>query len=180
MHSRFKQRIKTILMNDIEILIEGIARSPIILKNLASQIPEDFLKNRRVKGKWTIHEHIVHLAEAEKMIYQRFISFKRSIRPNFSNYSPDETVDVGNLMKRDLSQEIEDFDKHRKNTVDLVKTFTAEDWSKKATHQEYIEYSAYILLRHVLMHDNLHMYRCEELWLTTDKFLAKRQSHAAD
>ena len=49
--------------------------------------------------------------------------------------------------------------------------FDVEHWTRKAKHKEYIEYTPYIMLRHILMHDHFHMYRIEELWLTTDEFL---------
>lgn len=34
-----------------------------------------------------------------------------------------------------------------------------------------IEYTPEIMLGHLVMHDQLHMYRIEELWLTRDEFL---------
>ena len=49
----------------------------------------------------------------------------------------------------------------------------AGTWQKTATHPEYAQYSFYILVRHILMHDHWHMYRMEELWLTRDEYLTQ-------
>ena len=59
----------------------------------------------------------------------------------------------------------------RRKTVELARTLSPEDWRKEATQPEYEYYTAKILLRHMLMHDNLHMYRIEQLWLTREVFL---------
>jgi hypothetical protein len=40
---------------------------------------------------------------------------------------------------------------------------------KSAGHEECSEYTLYIMLRHTLTHDHVHIYRMEELWLTQDK-----------
>lgn len=43
--------------------------------------------------------------------------------------------------------------------------------SRSARHPEYTLYTPYVMLRHMMMHDYLHMYRIEELWLTRPEYL---------
>jgi hypothetical protein len=50
----------------------------------------------------------------------------------------------------------------------MLKRLKPEGWKNRARHPEYDEYTPYIMARHVLLHDNLHMYRMEELWMARD------------
>ncbi len=159
-------------MKDIPILIQCLENSPIIFKNLIDAIPPELLKQKRIKGKWSIHEHACHLAQAEKMIYERFEVFEKEERPVFLPYIPGKTIPVGHLLQLDLNIELNSFFNLRKRMVELLNGFSEDIWHKKANHHEYNEYSSYILLRHTLMHDHFHMYRIEELWLTKEEYLS--------
>ena len=158
-------------MNTITPLIDCLDQSPPILNDLIAGIPSEILKQRRIPGKWCIHEHACHLAQAEEMILQRFKSFKNLEYPEFQPFLPGETVSSDHLIYLNLDESIRMYAINRKKLIDLVNSFDESIWNKKATHHEYIEYNALILLRHTLMHDHFHMYRIEELWLTKDEFL---------
>jgi len=62
-----------------------------------------------------------------------------------------------------------EFPNLRKEFIDLVRSAPAEAWEKSGEHGAFSEYTLYINLRHTLLHDHVHMYRMEELWLTRDK-----------
>ncbi|MDC8004693.1 DinB family protein [Aureisphaera galaxeae] len=160
-------------MKDRKELIQGLQNSPVILRIFCENVDAQRRIEIRITGKWTLHEHVCHLAEAEKMIYDRFQTFKNDPNPNFTPYLPGETVTEEDLIHRDLEVALSDFEMLRAQTVQLVGSFGADVWSKKAVHPEYERYDAHILLRHVLMHDFFHMYRMEELWLTKEEYLIK-------
>lgn len=155
-------------MKDLNNIIIGLEQSPAILKHMITDIPTVMLKVQRRKGKWTIHENACHLAQAEKMINNRFRTFVNEESPTFDPYIPGDTV-VDDLMQLDLEEEIENFITLRKDTVGLLKMFDQSIWKRKAVHPQYTDYDARILARHTLMHDHFHMYRIEELWLTKDE-----------
>ena len=111
------------------------------------------LKQERIKYKWTIHEHVCHIAQAEEMIYNRFNEFNQKVTPQFKAYLPGKTVETSGLIDLIVKDEVEHFKRERAKTLHLIKRFS--------------------FLRHVLMHDFFHMYRIEELWLTKDEFLIK-------
>ena len=160
-------------MRDIDLLIQGLASTPEILENLLADIPVEKLKQERIKNKWTIHEHVCHIAQAEEMIYNRFNEFNQKVTPQFNAYLPGKTVETSGFIYLDAKDELEHFKTERAKTLHLIKNFSLDMWERKACHEEYREYGAYILLRHVLMHDFFHMYRIEEMWLTKDEFLIK-------
>ena len=156
---------------DINQMIDCLMQTPTFLKSLVRGIPSEMLKKQRIKNKWSIHEHVCHLPEAEQMIIKRFEDFKNLEEVHFKPYLPGKTVAADHLIHRNLESEVQKFEKLRSTLIDLVTSFDDTIWRKKASHPEYHEYSAYILLRHTLMHDHFHMYRIEELWLTKDEYL---------
>ncbi len=158
-------------MNEQQRIITVLEQSPQIIRGLIQSIPKDGLKIRRKAGKWSIHEHACHLAEAEAMIFKRFQVFKKSDKPKFTSYIPGKTVETTGLMTMDLGEALDQYEMIRKKLLELIMSFDAAIWGKPAIHPEYTEYNALILLRHTLMHDHFHMYRMEELWLTKEECL---------
>ncbi len=151
-----------------------LGQTPYLLKELLEEIPVKLLKIRRIPGKWCIHEHVCHLYLAQPMMIRRFKSFKENKNPEFIPYLPGtaETPDDP-LMKMELGECLEGFENDRKTMIQLLNTFSKEDWENEGRHPEYIKFTPEIFLRHIVMHDHLHMYRIEELWLTTDDYLRK-------
>lgn len=158
-------------MNDKNSIMVCLRETPLILENMLNQIPPSLLKEQRRKHKWCIHEHVCHLAEAEGMIYRRFQQFATKEELHFMPYIPGKTVAMDTLLNMDMAAALRSFRGTRKSMMQLVNGFDQKVWKRKAHHHEYTEYSAYILLRHTLMHDHFHLYRIEELWLTRDEFL---------
>jgi len=151
---------------EIKRIIESLENSPKILAEMLSKIPPKRLAERRIKGKWNIHEHAVHISRTQPMLNVRLERFMKEKSPAFVPYDPSKTKTPDELMKVDLKQALKDFAKERKRFIAMLKKLKPADWRNKARHPEYDEYTPYIMARHVLLHDNVHMYRIEELWLT--------------
>lgn len=158
-------------MQNIQDIIACMEKSPRILADLIEQISPKRRLERRIPGKWSIHEHAVHLADVQPMLLDRFKTFRDVDKPVFEPFVPGKTEPHQNLLERDLEQSISDFRQLRAEMISLVSHFGEGFWAKTAKHPEYEKYSAQILLRHILMHDHFHMYRIEMLWLTADSHL---------
>lgn len=157
----------------IEMKLEILAKAPGLLEELLMEIPVEMLKAKRIKGKWSIHEHAVHLPEAQEMIIERFKIFQREKHPTFVPYLPGNTVSDDYLIDLDLNISLEKFRAGRQELITLLKSFSTRDWANEGSHPEYIKMNPKVWLRHVMMHDHFHMYRIEELWLTTEDYLRK-------
>ncbi len=157
----------------IETKLKILASAPDLLEDLLAEIPINLLKERRIKGKWSIHEHAVHLPEAQEMIIERFKRFQQEENPVFTPYLPGNTVSDDYLIDLDLQESLKKFRLGRRKMVELLKDFSAKDWSNEGKHPEYHRINPLLWLRHVMMHDHFHMYRIEELWLTTTEYLKK-------
>lgn len=158
---------------DIQNKLIILAKAPDLLEELISEIPKEMLKLRRIPNKWSIHEHACHLSVAQHLIIKRFEIFKNTPNPVFEPYLPGTSVPDDDLIDMDLAVCLADFRVNRKRLIALLKQFNDKNWSNEARHPEYIRFNPLISLRHVMMHDHLHMYRIEELWLTVDDFLRK-------
>ncbi|MEM9324302.1 MAG: DinB family protein [Bacteroidota bacterium] len=158
------------MRTDLRSIVDCLEKTPEILIQLLDDIPKAVRHDQRRKGKWSIHENACHLAQAEVMIHDRFRVFEVEARPVFEPYIPGETFEQ-DLRSLDLEGELVGFQVLRAQTVDQLRQFTPDIWAKSATHPQYRIYNPGILARHTLMHDHLHMYRMEELWLSHDEYL---------
>jgi len=160
-------------MNDINQIIYCLKQSPIILKNLLTQVPSELYKVRRIKGKWSIHEHACHIATGDQAGFiDRFKQFLDEQKPKIKPLSGD-SFPPDYLIKMELNEVLDIFFEKRKELISLVRSANESIWTKEAEHPEYQIYNPYIMLRHRLMHDHFHMYRIEELWLTNEEYLKK-------
>lgn len=158
-------------MTDIEAIKRNLADGPLFLGSILRDIPDSLLKERRINGKWSIHEHACHLVDVQQMINARFIKFRDDEKPEVKPYLPGTNVADDFLMDLPLKETVEKFAGYRKSLLDIVDGFDEKTWQKKVIHPEYEPFNPYIFLRHVMMHDHFHMYRIEELWLTNQEFL---------
>jgi hypothetical protein len=55
--------------------------------------------------------------------------------------------------------------------IDFAETCNDETWIMTIEHPEYDFYSFEFQVRHLALHDGLHMHRMEELWLLKDGFI---------
>jgi len=156
---------------DFEAIMAGLENAPLMLQTMLELIPNERRKIRRIKGKWSIYEHAVHITLVQTMIRERVERFLKEAHPVFKPYFPDNEEVETDLLEIDLSQAILHYIKETQRTLELLKQFNPEDLQKHGTHLEYKEYTPYILMRHTLMHFHLHLYRMEEMWLTMDDYL---------
>ena len=134
-------------------------------------IPAAKMNLRRGDGFWTIAEHVSHLAQVQTMLLERLQRFMDEDRPEFVPYIPDDDEADSQPPQMEPDAALETFTLQRQKQVELLERANRADWEKDASHPEYEQYSLYILVRHILMHDHWHMYRMEELWLTRDAYL---------
>ena len=160
----------------IHLILQQLAQAPALLHDLVEGIPPELHKQHRIPGKWCIHEHACHLADVHSMMITRFEQFKKEEHPAFVPFLPGQTISDHHLMDMDLQESLLHFAQDREQLLNLLNSFTDTDWAKTATHPEYTQFTAKIFARHIMMHDHLHMYRIEELWLTEDAYLPNQKA----
>ena len=158
-------------MQDILALLDCLKRSVPILSQLVQSIPEKKLHRRRGDDFWTPSEHLCHLAEVQPMMLGRLQRFMNEDHPEFVPFIPGEGEADERPAPMVAAEALSAFADIRDRQVTLLEAADGDVWRKTGSHPEYEQYSLHILVRHILMHDHWHMYRIEELWLTTDEYL---------
>lgn len=147
----------------IETILNALYETPRLLTELITEIDPELYKKKIIQGKWSIHEHATHIGVGDIYGFQkRLEEFKDKEKPVFEPLSGD-SFDENFFINLDLKKTLADFFKIRQKTIQLAKTFNANDWNKLAIHPEYKTYTPYIMLRHLLMHDHNHLYKIEDL-----------------
>jgi uncharacterized damage-inducible protein DinB len=152
----------------INAVVAALENAPQIVVSLTREIPEQFIKRRPQSAKWSAHEHAVHLAEVHQLFFDRLDLMLAQENPEIKSYEPSRDDEDGALLERDLNESLEKFAADRKILVEKLKTLSPSDWQRTARHEEYADYSIFIMLRHLALHDNLHAYRIEEILLKKD------------
>ena len=150
-------------MKNIAPLLEGLSQTPRLLKELILEFPEEKRIEQVMPGKWSLHEHAVHMAISDVYGFQkRLRQFLEEDVPVIEPLSGD-TFDKDFFIKKDLMNALDDFFPMRQETIELAQQFPNGLLDKRANHPEYEVYTPYIMLRHLLMHDMYHMYKIEDL-----------------
>lgn len=146
-------------------MLDALERAPSIIVPLVRETPEANRKRKPANGKWSVHEHAVHLAIVHPIFEERLQRMLRENDPVIKPYEPGLDDEDGALLKMDLDESLDRFTRDRAALVQRLRALTPEQWQRSALHPEYSPYTVANMFRHVALHDFLHGYRIEELAL---------------
>jgi hypothetical protein len=156
-------------MKEINYIINCLEKTPVILNHLLSQISKDLYKIRRVEEKWSIHEQVCHLVEAQKILIERFIKFEKEKKPFIKSYDPISKRSRDYYMNMNMQIELGKFPPIRKKLVKMLKSYDVGYWNLSGSHECFSPYNTRILLSHSLNVDYAHMFSIEQLGFTRPK-----------
>ena len=157
-------------MLEVNYIIDCLEKTPVILKFLLGQIPDDRIRTRRVKDKWSIHEQVCHLAEAQGILIHRFNQFENEQDPLIKTYDPPTDRPETYYLEMDMSSELERFTKIRSEMVDMLRGHPEQYWNLQGRHDGFSPYNTKLLLTHSLNVDYVHIFSIEQLGLTKPEF----------
>lgn len=158
-------------MHDVETIINCLAQTPSILSGLIERTPKKHITERRVEGKWSIHEQVCHLVDAQKILSDRFKRFEIERNPWIKAHNPDGDQPEDYYAQMNMEEQLQMFPAIRKKLVDLLKGYDEEYWSLQGKHDAFEPYSTRILLMHSINVDYAHMWSIEQLGLTKPEFV---------
>ena len=151
--------------DEVRSILDTLERAPDLIVPMVWEIPPERRKERPAPAKWSAHEHACHLADVHDLFFLRLELMLESDEAVIEPYFPPPEQEAGALLELDLEAEMQRFEADRQRLVDRLRALSPDDWIRTAEHPEYSEYSVFIMLRHVAMHDHLHGYRIEEILL---------------
>jgi len=116
-------------------LINALQRNPHIVIPMIRQADPAILKRRPPSGKWSIHEHACHLAEAEQLFQRRLDIMLSQEKPVIKSYDPGRDDPEDALLHVDLEDALRRYSILRRKLVVRLRGLTAKDWAKTAEHR---------------------------------------------
>src|SRR5690349_2836520 len=126
-------------------VIDALRRAPLIIIPMVQEAPPAILKRRPSTARWSIHEHMCHLAHVHQLFMSRLEIMLHEPRPTIVPHFPDEQDADDLLLKMDLDEAIRRYDTDRTMLVARLETLGDIDWERAAEHREYQRYSVFIM-----------------------------------
>lgn len=155
-------------MSNTTTLIAALENAPGIIIPLIREMPLQYLKRRPSPAKWSAHEHACHLTNSDGPFLARLDLMLAAPSPYIKSLLPSPEEEAGALLNVDLDEALGKYVSERAGLVKRLKELSVEDWQRTAEHEEYCQYSVWIMFRHLLTHEMFHAYRIEELLLKKD------------
>ena len=88
-------------------VIEALERAPAIVIPLARQAPFETLKRRPPSEKWSIHEHVVHLADVHSLMVRRLDVMLSDADRVIRSYDPGRDDPDDRLLQLDFEDALD-------------------------------------------------------------------------
>ena len=157
-------------MTEVNYIIDCLERTPVILQNLLNQIPEELYKIKRRENKWSIHEQVCHLVDAQSISMLRFRKFEKEVNPLIISYIPPADRDSDHYLKISMEEELNRFPGLRDEMILMLREFDTTYWKLDGRHEVFTPYNTILLLTHSLNVDYAHIFSIEQLGLTKPGF----------
>jgi hypothetical protein len=173
MHSlkREKQISKDYKLILIENIYIVLLQTPHLLQEMFEKIQDDLISKRRIPNAWTIEEWGWHLMDAQTLFKNRFLSIAESKNELIKTHQPDFSKAYPIPADQELGNALVDFERIRNEQIEWLKNQPLEFWDKAVRHEEYYPFNPGILLRHMMLVDQVHLFQIEKLWLTKEEYL---------
>lgn len=146
----------------ITTVLDQLARGPAIIREVIYEMPAELRTRRPATGVWSAHEHAVHLPAVQPIMMARLDQMLAQPGCKIKSYEPSRDEPDDDLLARDLDAEMDRLARDRAAIVERLRTLTLEQWTITAEHEEYSQYSVYIMFRHLGLHDLHHAYKIED------------------
>ncbi|MBK8981662.1 MAG: DinB family protein [Ignavibacteria bacterium] len=143
-------------MNPIEIIGQLDANSA-VFKSLLYSVPEKLILWKSSESRWSLLEIVCHLYDEEKEDFRPRLAKIIAGDHNWDPIDPEGWVLLRKYSEKDFEIVLKDFLYERSVSVEWLKSLESQNWSMKAFHPEFGEFSAINMLSEWLAHDLLHI-----------------------
>jgi hypothetical protein len=130
-----------------EALIKQYAEGPRRVRRALAKVPRAAVKWRPGEGKWSVHEVVVHCADAETNAAMRLRYLLAEKDPLIVGYDQAEWARLFDYHSQPVKESLDAAAAARSRTVPLLKQMTDADWAKVGRHTESGRYTAEDWLR---------------------------------
>jgi len=135
------------------------------LKAALAGVPRKLLTWRPAPGKWSIHEIVCHMRDAERDGYlYRYRRLLAEDNPTFPDVDGDKLALERQYGRMNLREAVRDWRAARKEVLALLKKIRPEQWQRIGTHESLGPMSLEIILkRQALGNDEAHLGQIEHI-----------------
>lgn len=143
--------------------LEVQAATPKKLVRLLRGVPKAKLRKRPAPDKWSVHEIMTHLSDAEIVYAFRLRLMLGAPGAPLIGYDQDKWVTASHYDKRDTAIALAQFTALRMATLSLLRTLAPEQWKHAGMHSERGEESVEVTARMMAGHDINHLQQIERI-----------------
>ncbi|AEM70051.1 hypothetical protein Murru_1004 [Allomuricauda ruestringensis DSM 13258] len=152
------------LMGDDGKVLEHLWSNFLKIREFVYSLPEEKLKYRYAKDKWTIKEILVHLIDDERIFAYRALRYARKDNTPLHGFDQDKYAKFSGANERSLESIFEEYEFVRKSTIALFKYLPEESFERSGKGIDYdgsiinkrtVRGLAYHIAGHELRHFNI-------------------------
>ncbi len=140
-----------------EQLIADYASGPVQLSELVRGMSAEELHATPIKGTWSTHQVICHLADAELVYSDRMKRVIAEDEPSFFGMDPNQFAERLAYDSRATQTELETIVTIRSHVLSILKTLEPQDFQRRGTHRVDGPLTLEELLRRITNHIPHHM-----------------------
>ncbi len=142
-----------------------VRATPDRLKAALAGVPKKLLAWRPAPGKWSIHEIVCHMRDAERLGYlHRYREILTKDNPTFPDVDGDALALERQYRRLNLRDVLRDWRAARRECLAVLKKVKANQWTRMGTHKTAGPMSLEIvLLRQALGNDEAHLVQIEQI-----------------
>ncbi len=145
--------------------IDIIRSTPDRLKGALAGVPRKLLMWRPAPGKWSIHEIVCHMRDAEREGYlYRYRKTLADVNPILPDVDGDKLALERQYGRMNLREVVRDWRAARKEVLAVLKKIRGEQWQRTGTHESLGPMSPEIILkRQALGNEEAHLGQIENI-----------------
>ena len=146
-------------------LLAMVRSTPDRLKAALAGVPRKLLMWRPAPGKWSIHEIVCHMRDAERLGYlHRYTEIVTKDNPTFPDVDADALALEGQYRRANLRGVLRDWRTARKACLAVLRKVKASQWTRTGTHATAGPMSLEtVLQRQALGNDEAHLAQIEHI-----------------
>jgi len=148
-----------------ERLLAVVRSTPDRLQGALAGVPKKLLMWRPAPGKWSIHEIVCHMRDAERLGYlHRYGVILAKDNPTFPDVDGDSLAQERQYRRMNLREALRDWRAARKECLSILKKVKPDQWSRMGTHEVAGPMSLEtILQRQALGNDEAHLAQIKDI-----------------
>jgi hypothetical protein len=138
-------------------ILKSLRAIPVIVRSLASGIPESKLRERPTVGDWAIVEVIAHMADTDETAFERVRRMVAEDEPNLAAFDPEALAAERVYISMDVERTINRFDLGRRAHVSFLEDLQPTRWHRTGRHSEHGRLTLELYESHVASEDVDHL-----------------------